>query len=1142
MKQLERFCFVQYFLYEREDFEIGKNTAFLGPNGTGKTALLDALQIVMLAADNNRIHFNASGEGKKRARSLREYCLGVYGQTDDARCRDTANTYIDLVFRDALTGAPITAGAALSADASSAEHQLQGLYLLPGVALTSAAHIVRKEGQDVVLPWREFQHVAKSLCENEGEGAIPLFTINREEFSRHLLVDHLGCAGDRPNVAAFRAAFARSLKLNKDVDDLSETLRLQLIEARPTNVRAFRERVDQFRGFRDIIARLKVQLGRACEVVDKYAVVKRERTRQANLKVLDAVLRTEALGETLGTEDDKRRSYEALRETSKRALEEMGPDITSAEDELLRSRVARESDPDFRAQAGHAERLKDLEEDANRGVSVLQGRLAELRSGLEAAGRLPSLATHMGTFEVGLKKVVDLERQLKLEKSVPAEAIHATALTAAQAYSLVRRAQSEAEANEQAALDVRQDAKRALERAVRGLAPLRDGTLKLQRLLDEAGIPTTPICDLVSVSDLTWQPVLEAYLGPHVDALLVPRPHEIHAIDLYRGLKGEQRVYGVKLALPSRVRDWRAPSPGKYASDLLEGDATAVGYLRGELGRTQLAMSSADLRAGERALSQEGMIATGGGVERRRLPGADELKMGRRDGGQRREVAEAALRAAESRLAEAQQIARALTSVERLFAPFGNSDRVRDEVNALWVALVEVNVKRDHLRDALAATATPGLKSLDAAVESALSRVKELRQRREALAAEVNQADGRLSQLLPSLEALRNQLLLAQADERITRQSPWYDANEVDRWRNHFDAKYGEDEAAKRRTVVEKMGQAGNAAERADREAWSLFAQYAADYNSKNHDIASDQWERAYDFVLKEQTRITDLELVEQESRAEEAYQAAVRVFRTDVAQALLAGFDRIKEQITGLNQVLKHAPAFSNNERYQFKYKVVDEHKVLFDFLKRIREHGDEEDDIFGGSGKVPGEFRAILEGEVSAALLDSSPLHDHRRFYSFDVEIFQGGNSIGWLSKRLGPGSGGEHRTPLYVIFGAALAAAYGAASGAPSGVMMLDEAFEKMDPQNVRATADYLNALGLQLVMAGPEADQPKMSSFLSIYYDMARFGSRTVQFTKNVVRDEARALLESDNYLLHPELLEEEIGRLRATETSIVDAPV
>jgi hypothetical protein len=50
---------------------------------------------------------------------------------------------------------------------------------------------------------------------------------------------------------------------------------------------------------------------------------------------------------------------------------------------------------------------------------------------------------------------------------------------------------------------------------------------------------------------------------------------------------------------------------------------------------------------------------------------------------------------------------------------------------------------------------------------------------------------------------------------------------------------------------------------------------------------------------------------------------------------------------------------------------------------------------------------------------------------------------------------------------------------------------------------------------------------MSSFLNVYYDMARFGSRSVQMTKNVVMDEARELLQSDNFLLHPDLLDREM---------------
>ena len=159
MKQLEALGMVQYFLYEREDLQLGGNTAFLGPNGTGKTALLDAFQIVLLAADSNKTHFNASGEGKKRARTLREYCLGVYGQNDAERCRTSANTYINLVFRDPETDMPVTAGVSLSANTEDPTHEFNSLYILPGVALTTQDHVDPETNRETILPWRKFQHL-----------------------------------------------------------------------------------------------------------------------------------------------------------------------------------------------------------------------------------------------------------------------------------------------------------------------------------------------------------------------------------------------------------------------------------------------------------------------------------------------------------------------------------------------------------------------------------------------------------------------------------------------------------------------------------------------------------------------------------------------------------------------------------------------------------------------------------------------------------------------------------------------------------------------------------------------------------------------------------------------------------------------
>lgn len=1136
MKQLESLGLVQYFLYEREDLQLGGNTAFLGPNGTGKTALLDAFQIVLLAADSNKTHFNASGESKKRARSLREYCLGVYGQSDAERCRPSANTYINLVFRDPETGVPVTAGVSLSASVDDPDHTFNSLYILPGVALTTRDHMDPEADRETILPWRKFQHVAKDACTLVG--TTPVFTQNREDFLRQLFVGHLASPGERPNTRAIRSAFARSLKLNKDVDDLNETLRQHLIEQRLTNVKAFRTRLEQFREVREMIRRLIDRIERAGVVVDKYVQVKCERTIHTNLDALRAVYETERIGEALGEQQEKAGQLAHQLEKARLDLKRADTEKKQAQEARDRAFELRSIDPEYLKQAGETERLKDKEKqhtDKHKELGTL------LRLALEAAvsaGKLSVMANHQGDFEGTIHQLLDLQQHAEALGVPEPVAIQSAMQALAHVRSLVNKALSNAERDAEKAKDELRDAKTAWERNQRGLTTLRSPVIALQRLLADAGIDAQPVCDRVKIADPQWQPALEAYLGIHVDALLVPEVRELDATRIYKEHKGAQGIFRVKLALPSRGRAWVARGGGKFAAQLIEGeDKAAMRYLQGELGQLSLATSAEQLHAGVKALSIDGMVSSGGGIERLRLPTRNELLIGRSDSDAHRHAAQLALDEAKAALDSATAQVTHITPVEQRLSLFADAGTTSPRLDALFTAAAEGNRELQGLRSALIAAQSGQLASLNEAVELASKRLSAADADAQRLIRLESQFASELSGSQTRIKELTEQQDLAVLDETRTRQQPLYNANEVQRHRERYDERHGDRWNELLAALQGAIRNAETAAENHDREAWEKFSFYIRDFQLQNIDIVSSQWERAYGFILHDRQRLDDMELAEQEARSQEAYEAAVKVFRTDVAQTLLEGFDAIKEQIDGLNDVLKHAPEFSNGERYHFKHTPVEQHRALYDFLKRVREHGNAEEDIFGGAGKVPDDFKALVEGDASSELLnETSPLNDHRRFFSYDVEILAGSAPIGLLSKRLGPGSGGEHRTPLYVIFGAALAAAYGKSRSAKTsgGIMLLDEAFEKMDAQNVRATADYLNALGLQLVMAGPEADQAKMSSFLNIYYDMARYGSRTVQLTRNVVLDEARELLQSDNYLLHPELLDMAMKDIAETE--------
>src|SRR3546814_5539428 len=87
MKRLESVKLVQFLLYEQQEFHLEEITGLFGRNGSGKSSALDAIQIAMMGANKNLMHFNAQADSKshQQSRTLRSYCLGQFGDTIEAR-------------------------------------------------------------------------------------------------------------------------------------------------------------------------------------------------------------------------------------------------------------------------------------------------------------------------------------------------------------------------------------------------------------------------------------------------------------------------------------------------------------------------------------------------------------------------------------------------------------------------------------------------------------------------------------------------------------------------------------------------------------------------------------------------------------------------------------------------------------------------------------------------------------------------------------------------------------------------------------------------------------------------------------------------------------------------------------------------
>ncbi|MCG8275563.1 SbcC/MukB-like Walker B domain-containing protein [Stenotrophomonas sp. NLF4-10] len=1136
MQQLECVHLVQFFLFEAQSLRLDRTSAIIAPNGAGKSALLDALQIVLLGGDRSRIRFNAQAGGSHRARTIRDYCLGVFRTGEEGRKRRTATTYISLVFRDTETGTPLTAGIALGASSDEPEHRVHGLYLLPGVALELDEHVERINGKELPLAWNTFREHISRRCKEVGE--TPQLHPNAERFLRDLLLRLRAGPSSSPDLTAYRKAFLNALNLQR-VEDVDLFVRTLVAEDRPTDIARFRALLESFRQIKEKIEQVRQRIDAAEGVERQYEKIAGQATRAASARALAAEYARDIYSEQLDQAEGALADAENVLADTRRNLAD-----TRVERDTLREEQAR-ANARLQGSAGYGEQAQ-LDELAGRD----RDRLAQLKKDLlrevgfirDQYRQLDALALDGIDAETLAATRADWDgwhaelSALAAEDALPwtPEDLFARARQALRAAAplreLVDRYARQLHAAHDKARDALETARQNQKRLAAGQAELHPDTVRLMSYLRDAGIDARPVCDLVRVTDATWQHAIEGYLRSNVEALLIPDKDEERAVKLYRGLSGGRSVYGVKLALSSQARNSRGgeePAAGSVAA-LLEGvNDDALAFLRRQLGELRCVETEAELVRSRQGLTRDGLLSRGGSIERLRLPAAGDLRIGASDNRARLRVLHEEIEKAERTVREIEPQLRRADDCQRGLARLADADAVAQSLHERVLEHRQVGERYRSAQESRRASLDPDLLRLSEQVRELNLQLADCEKRADALVGQEAVAASNLERTRGLLDGLRQQeeLVARRAVEAFA--DPDVDPNRVERQREELDEKYPSLEERARR-CEERAKDSDAQLARLLPEAWSGLAQYARDH-AIELDFDASAWRPARSLLQRELTQLRDTELVQYEEEARQAYATAVDTFRTGVASTLYDNFTRLKTQINTLNRTLRASPAFSNNERYQFHYDVLPEFRELHRFIQRAADIGGE-DTLFESAGQVPEAFRALVE-DKAAAHVANSPLDDYRRFFRFEVQIRQEDRVIGSLSERMRSGSGGEHRAPLYVIAGAALAAAYGKSEAQPGGLglILLDEFGDKIDAQNARAITGYLRSLGLQLVLAAPDTAQGTLSGVLDSYIELFRDGD-LLQAERIEVTEAARALLLSDQFDLHPELLAAETERI------------
>ena len=269
---------------------------------------------------------------------------------------------------------------------------------------------------------------------------------------------------------------------------------------------------------------------------------------------------------------------------------------------------------------------------------------------------------------------------------------------------------------------------------------------------------------------------------------------------------------------------------------------------------------------------------------------------------------------------------------------------------------------------------------------------------------------------------------------------------------------------------------------------------YIKDYNL-NYDTEKLSSNEEFD---KELESISSVKLPEYKEKIAIAYAQSIKEFKDDFIYKLRTSIEAVTARIEEINGILstkqfgrdKYVFSISRNKTYREYYDMIMDELLL--------KTGDAET-LF--MEKYSDKMKEIFD-EISSSTVDATPerkeeilrnidlFTSYTTYVDFDLQVKRnigGKEETISLGKSIRSQSGGETQNPIYVAIFACFASIVRANNESDNNTLRLvifDEAFSKMDSDRIKNTVDLLREFGLQAIISTPGE---KLNDFIN-YVDL------------------------------------------------------
>ncbi len=583
------------------------------------------------------------------------------------------------------------------------------------------------------------------------------------------------------------------------------------------------------------------------------------------------------------------------------------------------------------------------------------------------------------------------------------------------------------------------------------------------------------LADLIDIRTPIWANAIEGYLHNQKFNLLVPENYYLQAYDIFKSLLEKYRYYGTQLVDVGAIMERNYVAEiSSLAEEIVTDHDGAQAYINFLIGRLKKCKTPTEARNSGNGITPDTDIYRNFTMGRLHPNSYKIHYIGRR-------INEEQMTQKQQEIVNNSRLALELKRLNEIVSQANNLEVINtNEMNTSVHTLSRVREVKG-LESTLAYVAGELKKHDLSQIESYDQRIADIDEDITGLRADqaaLNEEKGRLQTSIETLAKDKIPTTRAKVKERSERLDKNYDPFLIaEKGLPQFERLRLEG-----RTYLDIVSDYHTQLSNVQYLVSNLFNQlvrlrreYVRDYRLTMDTESIDNL--LYDTELVD---MRDVKLPQYREKIADSYQKATKQFKDDFISKLRSAIDSVIDQIDDLNLALKAATF--GNDSYQFTVKPSALYRRYYDMIKddMLLNMGEDDSDFIEKYRDVMNDlFRQIVDvghGDVDSAVLENvSKFTDYRSYLDFDLIVYNKDGAAQHLSKVIKKKSGGETQTPFYISVLASFAQLYRIQDTGELAnsirLIIFDEAFSKMDRGRIQEAVRLLRTFGFQAILSAP-----------------------------------------------------------------------